>query len=171
MICKIHCFGPCHYRSLCNSSSASLDVLRCSQCIKIQVLEAKAGFYEKPIATLDFASLYPSIMMAYNLCYSTLVILLTFVSVCSVFFFFHPHLSLIGVNWDGFGKSFSNNDISEGDTWRCSQTQSCSRMCQQNSVGWNVCQIKFAEGGVVYYNVNLFFNFFPFYWTLDITCC
>ncbi|KAM1124411.1 hypothetical protein ACFX2B_039342 [Malus domestica] len=29
------------------------------------VLEAKAGFYEKPIATLDFASLYPSIMMAY----------------------------------------------------------------------------------------------------------
>ncbi|KAK1264132.1 DNA polymerase delta catalytic subunit [Acorus gramineus] len=38
------------------------------------VLEAKAGFYEKPIATLDFASLYPSIMMAYNLCYCTLVL-------------------------------------------------------------------------------------------------
>ncbi|KAL7112135.1 hypothetical protein ACP275_05G133300 [Erythranthe tilingii] len=37
------------------------------------VLEARTGFYEKPIATLDFASLYPSIMMAYNLCYSTLV--------------------------------------------------------------------------------------------------
>lgn len=31
------------------------------------------GFYESPIATLDFASLYPSIMMAHNLCYSTLV--------------------------------------------------------------------------------------------------
>lgn len=44
--------------------------------LKIQVLEAKAGFYEKPIATLDFASLYPSIMMAYNLCYCTLVMLL-----------------------------------------------------------------------------------------------
>lgn len=42
--------------------------------LQIQVLEAKAGFYEKPIATLDFASLYPSIMMAYNLCYCTLVI-------------------------------------------------------------------------------------------------
>ncbi|MCL7039062.1 hypothetical protein MKW94_030269 [Papaver nudicaule] len=37
------------------------------------VLEARTGFYEKPIATLDFASLYPSIMMAYNLCYCTLI--------------------------------------------------------------------------------------------------
>lgn len=49
-----------------------LDILD----VQMQVLEAKAGFYEKPIATLDFASLYPSIMMAYNLCYCTLVILL-----------------------------------------------------------------------------------------------
>lgn len=37
------------------------------------VLDAKQGFYETPVATLDFASLYPSIMMAHNLCYSTLV--------------------------------------------------------------------------------------------------
>jgi len=37
------------------------------------VLEAKSGFYEKPIATLDFSSLYPSIMIAYNLCYCSLV--------------------------------------------------------------------------------------------------
>jgi DNA polymerase delta subunit 1 len=36
-------------------------------------LDAKAGYYELPIATLDFASLYPSIMMAHNLCYCTLV--------------------------------------------------------------------------------------------------
>jgi DNA polymerase elongation subunit (family B) len=55
---------------------------------KMQVLEARAGFYEKPIATLDFASLYPSIMMAYNLCYCTLVIL-SIVSICyHVLFFF-----------------------------------------------------------------------------------
>ena len=31
------------------------------------------GYYKDPIATLDFASLYPSIMMAHNLCYTTLV--------------------------------------------------------------------------------------------------
>merc|ERR1712176_1591157 len=37
------------------------------------VLEPITGFYKKPIATLDFASLYPSIMMAHNLCYCTLV--------------------------------------------------------------------------------------------------
>ncbi|KAL8429124.1 hypothetical protein Efla_003177 [Eimeria flavescens] len=37
------------------------------------VLEPVKGFYEAPIATLDFASLYPSIMMAHNICYSTLV--------------------------------------------------------------------------------------------------
>ncbi|CDJ70333.1 DNA polymerase delta catalytic subunit, putative [Eimeria necatrix] len=37
------------------------------------VLEPVKGFYDAPIATLDFASLYPSIMMAHNICYSTLV--------------------------------------------------------------------------------------------------
>ena len=37
------------------------------------VIEPKKAFYTVPIATLDFASLYPSIMMAHNLCYSTLV--------------------------------------------------------------------------------------------------
>ncbi|KAM0912734.1 hypothetical protein ACQ4PT_012610 [Festuca glaucescens] len=33
------------------------------------VLEARAGYHENPIASLDFASLYPSNMMAHNLCY------------------------------------------------------------------------------------------------------
>jgi DNA polymerase delta subunit 1 len=37
------------------------------------VLPPKQGFYKVPIATLDFASLYPSIMQAHNLCYSTLI--------------------------------------------------------------------------------------------------
>ena len=37
------------------------------------VIEPKRGFYEEPVATLDFMSLYPSIMMAHNLCYTTLI--------------------------------------------------------------------------------------------------
>ncbi|KAK8845540.1 hypothetical protein IAR55_006255 [Kwoniella newhampshirensis] len=37
------------------------------------VIEPTKGFYDVPIATLDFASLYPSIMMAHNLCYTTLL--------------------------------------------------------------------------------------------------
>ena len=37
------------------------------------VIEPIKGFYKEPIVTLDFASLYPSIMMAHNLCYSTLL--------------------------------------------------------------------------------------------------
>ncbi|KAJ7178836.1 DNA polymerase family B-domain-containing protein [Mycena crocata] len=37
------------------------------------VIEPKKGFYDVPIATLDFSSLYPSIMIAHNLCYTTLL--------------------------------------------------------------------------------------------------
>ena len=37
------------------------------------VIEPHRGYYDKPVAVLDFASLYPSIMMAHNLCYTTLL--------------------------------------------------------------------------------------------------
>ncbi|KAG2387610.1 hypothetical protein C9374_001204 [Naegleria lovaniensis] len=37
------------------------------------VLTPKTGYYDIPITTLDFASLYPSIMIAHNLCYTTLL--------------------------------------------------------------------------------------------------
>lgn len=37
------------------------------------VLEAQKGAYYTPITALDFEALYPSIMMAHNLCYSTLI--------------------------------------------------------------------------------------------------
>jgi len=37
------------------------------------VLDPIKSYYQVPICTLDFASLYPSIMQAYNLCYSTLM--------------------------------------------------------------------------------------------------
>lgn len=38
------------------------------------VLEPMVGAYREPVSVLDFASLYPTIMMAYNMCYSTLVL-------------------------------------------------------------------------------------------------
>ncbi|KAK5644258.1 hypothetical protein RI129_008103 [Pyrocoelia pectoralis] len=37
------------------------------------VIEPIRGYYTDPIATLDFSSLYPSIMIAHNLCYTTLL--------------------------------------------------------------------------------------------------
>lgn len=37
------------------------------------ILDAKTGYYQEPCVVLDFASLYPSIMMAHNLCYSTII--------------------------------------------------------------------------------------------------
>jgi DNA polymerase elongation subunit (family B) len=38
------------------------------------VLPPTPNFYKDPIATLDFASLYPSIMQAHNLCFSTVIL-------------------------------------------------------------------------------------------------
>ena len=38
------------------------------------VLEANIGHYTRPVCGLDFASLYPSIMIAHNMCYSTVVL-------------------------------------------------------------------------------------------------
>ncbi|KAI8099328.1 DNA polymerase family B-domain-containing protein [Halteromyces radiatus] len=37
------------------------------------VIDPVKGYYDVPIATLDFTSLYPSIMQAHNLCYTTLL--------------------------------------------------------------------------------------------------
>jgi DNA polymerase zeta len=35
------------------------------------IMEPASAFYSSPLVVLDFASLYPSLMIAYNLCYST----------------------------------------------------------------------------------------------------
>ena len=37
------------------------------------VIEPRRDFYRTPVSVLDFSSLYPSIMMAHNLCYTTLI--------------------------------------------------------------------------------------------------
>lgn len=38
------------------------------------VLDPSPGLYRRPISTLDFASLYPSILRAYGLCWTTLIL-------------------------------------------------------------------------------------------------
>ena len=35
------------------------------------IMEPMSAFYSSPLLVLDFQSLYPSIMIAYNYCYST----------------------------------------------------------------------------------------------------
>ena len=35
------------------------------------IMEPLSAFYSSPLVVLDFQSLYPSIMIAYNYCYST----------------------------------------------------------------------------------------------------
>eukprot|EP00057_Strongylocentrotus_purpuratus_P029170 XP_011683644.1 PREDICTED: DNA polymerase zeta catalytic subunit [Strongylocentrotus purpuratus] len=40
------------------------------ECIPL-VMEPESRFYEDPVIVLDFASLYPSMMIAYNYCFST----------------------------------------------------------------------------------------------------
>ena len=40
------------------------------QCLPL-VMEPESRFYTDPVVVLDFQSLYPSMMIAYNLCFST----------------------------------------------------------------------------------------------------
>ncbi|EJD34100.1 putative delta DNA polymerase [Auricularia subglabra TFB-10046 SS5] len=37
------------------------------------VIPPTTGYYKDPIATLDFSSMYPSIMIAHNICYTTMI--------------------------------------------------------------------------------------------------
>jgi len=40
------------------------------ECLPL-VMEPESGFYSDPVIVLDFQSLYPSMIIAYNLCFST----------------------------------------------------------------------------------------------------
>ena len=69
--------SACRKPALCHKCQVE-DVVdgACPSCDGYEgatVLEAQSGAYYNPITALDFASLYPSIMCAHNLCYSTLV--------------------------------------------------------------------------------------------------
>lgn len=41
-----------------------------AECIPL-IMEPQSAFYKDPVVVLDFQSLYPSIMLAYNMCFST----------------------------------------------------------------------------------------------------
>lgn len=51
-------------------SRAQVGAQRALEIIPM-VMEPESGFYEDPVVVLDFQSLYPSVMIAYNYCYST----------------------------------------------------------------------------------------------------
>lgn len=44
--------------------------MRAPECIPL-TLEPESKFYQDPVAVLDFQSLYPSVIIAYNLCFTT----------------------------------------------------------------------------------------------------
>jgi DNA polymerase delta subunit 1 len=62
------------------------------------VLDAQTGAYYGPVTALDFASLYPSIMRAHNLCYSTLVMEKRYLDLPGVTYeTYGPHVFVQGV--------------------------------------------------------------------------
>ena len=64
-----------HGEFVCNFKPAARSDASGSEGYKgASVIDAKKGFYEEdPVVTMDFASLYPSIMRRKQLCYTTLV--------------------------------------------------------------------------------------------------
>lgn len=59
--------------ALLNSpSKAQVHAMRALEVIPL-IMEPDSNFYKSPLVVLDFQSLYPSIMIAYNYCYSTLL--------------------------------------------------------------------------------------------------
>lgn len=57
---------------LTSPSKAQVHKMKPIECIPL-IMEPDSNFYKSPLLVLDFQSLYPSIIIAYNYCYSTLV--------------------------------------------------------------------------------------------------
>lgn len=55
---------------LLSPSKSQVGQQNAAECIPL-VMEPESAFYKAPLLVLDFQSLYPSIMVAYNYCYST----------------------------------------------------------------------------------------------------
>ncbi|KAI3478274.1 hypothetical protein L1887_59798 [Cichorium endivia] len=55
---------------LISPSRAQVGKQNAAECLPL-IMEPQSAFYKGPLIVLDFQSLYPSIMIAYNLCYST----------------------------------------------------------------------------------------------------
>ncbi|KAJ3091154.1 DNA polymerase zeta [Quaeritorhiza haematococci] len=51
-------------------SRKQVAAMRAAECLPL-VMEPQSRFYNSPLLVLDFQSLYPSIMIAYNYCFST----------------------------------------------------------------------------------------------------
>lgn len=60
------------YYILSSPSKTQVRKQKALECIPL-VMEPESSFYKSPLIVLDFQSLYPSIMIAYNYCYSTLL--------------------------------------------------------------------------------------------------
>ncbi|SCU82579.1 LADA_0C06458g1_1 [Lachancea dasiensis] len=60
-----------HYLAL-SPSKSQVRKQKALECIPL-VMEPESAFYKSPLVVLDFQSLYPSIMIGYNYCYSTIL--------------------------------------------------------------------------------------------------
>ncbi|KAK9763082.1 DNA polymerase zeta [Basidiobolus ranarum] len=67
MMCRIA--KPENYL-LISPSRVKVAEMRAAESLPL-VMEPESSFYTSPVVVLDFQSLYPSIMIAYNYCYST----------------------------------------------------------------------------------------------------
>jgi DNA polymerase elongation subunit (family B) len=77
---QIKCFSlilnDIHGEYICNYDNVKVEGEEAGDDVGYQgacVIEAQAGFHDDPVVTLDFASLYPSIMQNKQLCYTTYV--------------------------------------------------------------------------------------------------